>query len=516
MRRFSEMPNCFTSSYVDSLPRIVMYGSDKETSEEITSFFEEQKDTVHEVSFRELNSYLSEHEKEDLLWMVWLDETSNEVLDILRQYDHRFPFMFMGSVEESEENLKRLESFFMIFTCPECFDRDVLRRDLNQLWQNWIWVKRNRSQSEILLNALLKESTDSVYFKDLESRFLKVSRAMTKWVGLKESELIGKTDFDLFTAEHAQQAFDDERRIIKTGNGFSKVEKETWVDREDTWVTSAKFPLKDGEGKIVGTFGVSRNITDSMSTQNELIKKTQELKKSEMSLIKSNRELEEFAYVASHDLQEPLRKISAFGNRLKSKIYDKLEDKEKDYLDRMLGSSQRMSNLINDLLKYSRVGTRGRELVELSLNDVIGEVLLDLEFAVEQSGAKITVDDFPSMIGDATQLRQLFQNLIGNALKFKKQEVEPVISIVLKNKNSKTFVVEVRDNGIGFETEHSGKIFKVFQRLHSQSEYKGSGIGLSICKKIVERHKGEIKASGKPDEGAVFSITFPLSESNSG
>ena len=232
-------------------------------------------------------------------------------------------------------------------------------------------------------------------------------------------------------------------------------------------------------------------------------------------------ELQEFAYGVSHDLQEPLRKITAFGDRLRDKCAMQLSEDGLDYLKRMQDAARRMSNLINDLLALSRVTTQAKPCVSVDLNTVVSEVLSDLEVLVEKSRGKVEVGSLPTIHADPTQMRQLFQNLIGNALKFRKQDVAPVIQIQAEpaarasslNNDGENghplWQIKVQDNGIGFEDKYRDRIFEVFQRLHGRSEYEGSGIGLSLCRKIVSRHGGSISALGTPGAGATFLITLP-------
>lgn len=235
-----------------------------------------------------------------------------------------------------------------------------------------------------------------------------------------------------------------------------------------------------------------------------------ELLQANQSLSESNRDLEEFAYVASHDLQEPLRKIQAFGDRLASRLQDHDDEKALDYLERMQGASGRMQVLISDLLSFSRVTTSGRELAPVSLEDIVNSVLNDLEVAVTEANATINVGSLPTVEGDGPQLQQLLQNLLGNALKFRAPDRELKIWIESVMIGSR-WLISIRDTGIGFDQEYAEKIFTVFQRLHGRSSYEGTGVGLAICRKIVERHGGTIRAQGEEGDGATFLIDLPRS-----
>jgi signal transduction histidine kinase len=262
---------------------------------------------------------------------------------------------------------------------------------------------------------------------------------------------------------------------------------------------------------------------DSLEAQNlklvdEVKLRTKELTLYSEELSRSNRELEDFAFVASHDLQEPLRKIRAFGDRLMTSYAVDIDPTGQDYLKRMYNAAERMSNLISDLLEYSRINTRGKEFVEVSLDQVLVDVIGDLEVAIEESSAVIKAEPLPQINGDITQLNQLFLNLLSNAIKFRKPDTSPVINISYKEEtifdnvlktDSLWYEIKVKDNGIGFEQEFEDKIFIPFQRLHARTQYKGTGIGLAVCRRIVERHGGEISVKSETDLGSEFIIKIP-------
>jgi light-regulated signal transduction histidine kinase (bacteriophytochrome) len=242
-------------------------------------------------------------------------------------------------------------------------------------------------------------------------------------------------------------------------------------------------------------------------TEKRLIKEEQELKR-------SNSELEKFAYVASHDLQEPLRKVQAFGDRLYERSHEQLDDKSRDYLQRMQSAAKRMSRLINDLLAFSRIATQGQAFKRCDLNEVLSGVLADLEIAIETSQTQIEIEPLPEIEADEPQIRQLLQNLLGNGLKFRKPQGQHKIKIWSKITEDKQHIeLHVKDNGIGFDSQYGDRIFEVFQRLHARHEYEGTGIGLAICRKIVERHGGSIRAISEPNQGAEFIVTLPIEHS---
>ncbi|MCG9760975.1 ATP-binding protein [Pseudoalteromonas sp. Isolate6] len=228
-------------------------------------------------------------------------------------------------------------------------------------------------------------------------------------------------------------------------------------------------------------------------------------------LNRSNRELEDFAFVASHDLQEPLRKIRAFGDRIEKNYSEHLDDKGRDYLARMTGAAQRMSTLITDLLELSRVTTRAKPFEEQDLNQVLQFVLEDLEIAVKDSNASVNAAVLPTIKCDASQIHQLFLNLLSNAIKFRVDGRDPVITISVENSQlmgQDAYTLVVEDNGVGFDVEYADKIFSPFQRLHDRKKYAGTGIGLTVCRRIVERHGGAISATSEDGKGAKFTITL--------
>lgn len=278
---------------------------------------------------------------------------------------------------------------------------------------------------------------------------------------------------------------------------------------------------KDESGTIVKMFGTLQDITKQKETENELIEAKEFLVHKNMELQQSNTNLEEFAYIASHDLKEPLRKISILADKLIATKEEQLSERGQGYLTKIMEASVRMQGMINDLLSVSTI-TGDREFENHSLQAILEEVLITLEFKIDSQKAIIKTDDLPAAEVNVAQFRQLFQNIVSNSLKFSKRTVAPEILIehrFLTFKQVKEFnmikakrylEIKFTDNGIGFQNEYANKIFSIFKRLHSRTEYEGSGIGLSICKKIVENHSGVIYALGKPDMGATFIIIIPM------
>ena len=224
----------------------------------------------------------------------------------------------------------------------------------------------------------------------------------------------------------------------------------------------------------------------------------------------SNKELQDFAFIASHDLYEPLRKVATFGQMLRQGYADSLDEPGKDYLTRMLNATTRMQTLLKSLLDYSRVTTKAEPFNNVDLSEVIREVLSDLEIQIERTRGRVDAESLPEITADSSQMRQLFQNLIGNALKFHKPDRTPEVRIRSGVIDGNSIRIDVSDNGIGFDQAFVDKIFHPFFRLHGRMDFEGTGIGLAICKKIVDRHGGALTVKSVPDQGSVFSIHLPV------
>jgi PAS domain S-box-containing protein len=357
-------------------------------------------------------------------------------------------------------------------------------------------------ESEQRLQALLDNSTAVIYMKDLQGRYIMINHRYEALFHLDRREVKGKTDHDIFPKEIADVFQANDREVIAAATAVESEELAPQDDGLHTYLT-VKFPLFDSEGEIYAVCGMSTDISDRKAAEVELQQQKQDL-------AQSNAELQKFAYVASHDLQEPLRMITSYLELLERRYKGQLDDKADQFIAYAVDGAARMQALINDLLNYSRVGTRGQNFQSVDSTVALNNALRNLQMAITDSNATITYDLLPQVNADATQLTQLFQNLIGNAIKFR-SESPPHIQIRTKLTDG-TWVFSVRDNGIGIEAQYTERIFVIFQRLHSRMEYPGTGMGLAICKKIVERHGGTLWVESKPNEGSTFYFILPEAE----
>ena len=333
-----------------------------------------------------------------------------------------------------------------------------------------------------------------------EGRIVESNLTAARQLGVQRSILIGKP-FNLYASENYRDELHLHlRTVFKTRQPHTCEIKLDGRGRTDRYFQLDSTYLLDSDGKSLAR--------TTMTDISDLKKAEEKLTALAGKLEFRNRELEQFAFTASHDLQEPLRKILAFGERLGTKYREKLDDEGKDYLIRIMNASKRMQQFIRDLIKYARLTTRPELLDTLDLREAVMEVISDLELKIERVGANVEVFELPAVKGEKSQIRQLFQNLIANALKFHGEE-QPHIKIYSR-RTDRDCMIFVEDNGIGFDEKYLDRIFVPFERLHGRSAYEGTGMGLAICRKIVDRHGGSITAKSKPGEGSTFIITLPL------
>jgi two-component system sensor kinase FixL len=401
------------------------------------------------------------------------------------------------------------------------FEKARLYEQAQQEIQERTRAEEALRESEERFRVLFESSPDSIILIDPngnhgEWTIVDCNDAGCRMNGYDREELIGEC-IDIL---HREPGDLQERAAYmeRLRRGGGRMTLEAYHRRKDGSV----FPIEVSTALISlpgreVVLGIDRDISERKQAEEAL--RTYAAK-----LEQSNRELESFAYVASHDLQEPLRKVQAFGDRLGARYADALDERGLDYLARMQGAAARMRTLIDALLTYSRVTTKAQPFVPVDLTQAAREVVSDLEACIEQVGGQVEIEELPTIQADPTQMQQMLQNLVGNALKFHREGVPPVVKVhaqllngrgeypVAEETTAERCRIMVEDNGIGFDEKYLDRIFQVFQRLHGRSEYDGTGIGLATCRKIVERHGGEISAMSTPGRGATFIVTLPLKQ----
>jgi len=373
---------------------------------------------------------------------------------------------------------------------------------LSRLIMSQLELRRSSQYAQFLADVV-NFTDDAVITNTVEGIITSWNPAAANLLGYREAEAVGQSMSMLFPAEDLGQAGEQLRQGTAVNN-FETV----CVCRDGRLldVSATLSLLRDEAGIVTGAAIILRDITEYKRVLQKLQGLTQQLQE-------SNQELEQYAYVCSHDLQEPLRKITAFGDRLKASCQDGLDEKSQDYLERMLSAANRAQVLINDLLAFSRVTTKVQSFEPVDLSEILEGVLSDLEIRIEQTGATVEVDPLPIVMADSLQMRQLLQNLVGNALKFRQEGVAPIVQVrsqIYPHNGQDWCEIQVIDNGIGFEQKYADRIFLLFQRLHGRSSYEGTGIGLAICRKIVELHGGLLTVQSQPDQGATFRFNLPV------
>lgn len=353
----------------------------------------------------------------------------------------------------------------------------------------------------------------AIIFMNLDGVIEHWNKGAERIKGYTEAEAIGRNFRMFYTPEDQQRKLPEELLNIALTQG--KATHEGYRVRKDGskfWGSILITAVHDRTGNTIGFSKVTRDLTELKAAYDDIRKKNELLEK-------MNHELSSFAYVSSHDLQEPLRKIRAFSQRIREQEYGNLSEKGRDYFDRIMSSAGRMRVLIDDLLAYSRINSSEKKFERADLNELVNTALDELTVRIDDTKATITVQPLPEAYVIRFQLQQLFLNLLSNALKFSRPGVTPVINVSyeradLTGRFEKTnpgiyHRISVTDNGIGFSDEHRSRIFDVFQRLHNRDEYDGTGVGLSICRKIAENHGGFMEAEGRPGEGATFYVYLP-------
>lgn len=339
--------------------------------------------------------------------------------------------------------------------------------------------------------TIFESITDSFFTLDKDWRFIYVNKRSEETLRRSREELLGRTIWEWFPEAIGSEFDDQYRYAMETGESVSF---EAYYPPLRQWFEVSAYPSEEGLSVYY------RSINERKEAQEKLETTLQELER-------SNRELQDFAFVASHDLQEPLRKIQAFSDRLISKS-DRLTTQDQDYLKRMQSAAMRMQALILDLLSYSRVTTKAKPFVNCDTNQILQDVLQDMETTIARENAVLEISGLPPIHGDPTQIRQVLQNLVSNAVKFHPNNQPPRILVYAENETPDGWTLVVQDNGIGFDPKYVDKLFHPFQRLHQRQEYTGTGIGMAIVKKILDRHNASVEVESAPNAGTTFRIRF--------
>jgi PAS domain S-box-containing protein len=359
---------------------------------------------------------------------------------------------------------------------------------------------KKAEQRIMQLASIVEYSSDAIISKTTEGYVTSWNRQAEVLFGYSEKEMLGKHISLLFPEGHV----DEEDMILAQIKGdHALLNYETERVRKDgtrIMISSTISPIKDPSGKIIGVSKIARDITEKKAAEAKLMAYT-------AALEQKNRETEQFAYIASHDLQEPLRTITNYIGLFDKGYKGKLDEKADIYIGFINSASKRMQVLITDLLEYTRI-ENDKSQSEVDCNVLLSEILKDMQVVIEETGADIKAETLPVVTGQYSRLKSLFQNLISNAIKFRKPGEPPQIGITVKD-HGKEWLFEIKDNGIGIEKAYYEKIFKIFQRLHSRKDYQGTGIGLAHCKKIVDLRGGQIWVESEFGKGSSFFFTLP-------
>lgn len=376
------------------------------------------------------------------------------------------------------------------------------RQELIEEQENTIAQRTaNLSRQMERYHTIINTAAEGYWELNSEGHTVMVNEALQEMLGYSYDEMLGCSPSEFARGK----SVDIFREQINDRHSSLKRAYNVTLQAKDGREIHARFhatSIFDERKRLTGSFAFITDIT-------ELLEIRQSAAAYALKLERSNKELRDFAHIASHDLQEPLRTIVSFGDRLLLKHADNLDERGRDYLERMQGAAIRMRQLIEDLLNYSRITSRERVPVPVDLNEVLQEVISDLGERLREQKGRVEVESLPTIKADRGQMHRLFLNLIGNALKFQAPDSTPLVRVSVGESDRQQVEIMVQDNGIGFDEKYLDRIFRPFQRLHARGEYQGTGMGLAICKKIVENHQGELNAYSRPGEGTTFSIRLP-------
>ena len=422
-----------------------------------------------------------------------------------RKYGDTFPIEIMLSPHESADGI------LVTAAIRDISVRQEVEKHLTQMTQDLSLKHR-------LLNSVVEGTSDPIYIRDLEDRFVLANSACGRLFHRSGNELVGMRLCDVMSDGPYRVIADSDGEIIRTGTTRT-VEEVAELDGVDRILLTTKGPYRDGDNKTIGTIGIARDITELRrldASRLEVLKRDISVRKhaeehlasTVAELKRSNDELAHFAYIASHDLQEPLRMVASYTQLLAERYKGRLDADADDFIAFAVDGANRMQQLILDLLAYSRAGANVGAPHEISSEQALQLALVNLQTAIAESGASVSHDALPDITMDDRQLTQIFQNLVGNAIKYRGAEL-PRVHISCVTSDPVGWIFNVRDNGLGIESQYFEKIFVLFQRLHRREEFEGTGIGLSICKKLLDRIGGRVWVASQLHEGSTFSFSVP-------
>lgn len=424
------------------------------------------------------------------------------------------PVIFLSILDEVRDKLKAFRVGGIDYITKPFQVEEVLARIEKQIYlqklQKQLKEQNDKLQeSQSLLAGILNSSLDGVAalsaVRDsqgtiVDFQWILLNRTIEQMLGKKSEELLGKSFLEAIPQHRENGLFDSYISVVETGNSLDQEFCFSHENISDCWLQIVAVKLNDGFVVTV------RDITDRKQVQQQLQASLEVQTRYAQDLARSNAELEQFAYVASHDLQAPLSTIAGYAQLLEARYQDKFDANANKFIQKVIKGALRMQGLIDDLLEYSRVGRKKKPFAPTNCNNVFEEACANLHLAIRKNHASVTRSNLPTVMADSSQLVQLFQNLIANGIKYRLNDF-PAISVQAESHDN-GWLFSVQDNGIGIDPQHSERIFQIFQRLHTQEEYTGTGIGLAICQKIVEQHGGRIWVESQLGQGCTFYFTL--------
>ena len=381
-------------------------------------------------------------------------------------------------------------------------------------------VEEALRESEEKFRSLVETTSDWIWETDADGVYTYASPQVRKFLGYEPGEVLGRKPFEFMPTDESARIWSEFSRMAKERKPFVSLENvNIRKDGRRVVLETSGVPRFDRRGNLLGYRGIDRDITDRKRAEEVLKRSHDELEllvqERTAELERRNEELQNFTFAAAHDLQEPLRKIQTFSDLLATKYFGSVSEQGRDYIKRLHETATRMRDVLQSLTKYSLLTSKVESFARVDLNEIAGEVVSDLELQIRDAGALVEIGDLPEIEADAGQMRQLFQNLLENGLKFSREGIQPIIRIHAEcSPQSRECRISFNDNGIGFEEKYLERIFKPFFRLHGRDKYGGVGMGLAICSKVIEHHRGTITAKSTPGKGSTFIVTLPVEGNN--